>query len=205
MSDTKKEIALSPCPLCGDKMMLRFDVDGQIGPDSRVEHYDTTADCLLASMSLSARTWNHRVYPSFGGVGVLPEGCPSVMMFGNFDDARFTHDLADGYFHERNDECEMAECTPVEIHPAGTRERLAAQPRVTEPRIYTKDDIHEAPEGEYRCKYGDKWSQNGTRPKWDIVKEIEAAQIRIRDGKKPAVDLPTAYRRPIPQPESVTA
>lgn len=49
-------------------------------------------------------------------VEALPDGCPTEMSWGGYE--KKLHQYEEGY-------CQKFGCTPVEIHPVGTREMLA--------------------------------------------------------------------------------
>ena len=75
-----------------------------------------------------------------------------------------------------------------------------AELEAQQPRVWTAETIGDAPEGEYRCNYDDKWSVNGTRPKHDIIHQMEADKVRISHGAKPVMKWNYLFFGPIPQP-----
>lgn len=72
------------------------------------------------------------------------------------------------------------------------------------PRVWTAETIKDAPEGEYRCKYSGKWSVNGTRPKYDIIHQMEADKIRKLHGASQVTRQDDEFFGPRPQPPKET-
>ncbi len=224
---------LAPCPFgCGvaPELSKRDEKDQQLW----VFHF---SDGCPAFGWSTVESWNHRVYPSFGGVGV-PEGesaydlpvveaseelkalrrehqdhiliesllvdevkilrglLSSMLSKVNRVTSRHRHGqptLKNDLDELSNRQIEIEEKITKASIPAGTRAKLAAQPRVTEPRIYTAADIHEAPEGDYRLG----WSSPNA-PFWcsDSERMSKTKIIELGIHKNQNVQ----YWGPIPQP-----
>ncbi len=161
---------LAPCPFgCPDSTVHLQGVTETI---KVLSVYHDSYKCPAQGWS-SVERWNHRVYPSFGGVG----GCPEVAFW---DGSKL---LLPQFTVTPN----MEAATPVEIHPAGSRALMHTLSELNKDACETDTEIRELCKSvltEHEVE-GDSF---GVPPLFNVV-ELLVSRYRALLAAQPRVTL----------------